>query len=113
MRHVERELRMYQQRVARVFATLGRELVEIDPDLGDFVIDAMNRLHQSLASESTAGPRAVTFRPSGPRPPDRCAGESTRQLPSKNVKRARDKSPLSTSADGLAQRPGACAKLQG
>lgn len=40
----ERELRRYQERVARVFGRLGRELVEIDPDLGDLIVDAMSEL---------------------------------------------------------------------
>lgn len=44
MRYAERELRLYQERVARVFGKLGRELVEIDPDLGDIVIEAMSEL---------------------------------------------------------------------
>lgn len=44
VRYAERELRVYQERVARVFGKLGRDLVEIDPDLGDIVIEAMQRL---------------------------------------------------------------------
>lgn len=44
MQRAERGLRVYQERVARVFGNLGRELVGIDPDLADLVIEAMGEL---------------------------------------------------------------------
>lgn len=43
-RDADPELDEYKHRVARALGDLARDLINIDPDLGDFVLDAMREL---------------------------------------------------------------------
>lgn len=44
-RDADHELEEYKGRVARALGDLARDLINIDPDLGDFVLDAMRELN--------------------------------------------------------------------
>lgn len=45
-RDADHELDEYKERVARALGELARDLSEIDPDLGDFVLDTMRELDE-------------------------------------------------------------------
>ena len=44
VRNAVHELDEYKERVARALGGLARDVINVDPDLGDFVLDAMRGL---------------------------------------------------------------------